>query len=152
MVMNSAELAAYIDRTLLKPDTVKDDTLKLCAEAREYGFASVCVNPFWVPLCAQELENARAKVCTVIGFPLGANCSSIKALETKEAIANGADEIDMVINIGAAKSGAWQTVEADITAVVSAASEKLVKAILETSLLDKDEIVKACKVAQKSGW
>jgi len=149
--MNSAELAAYIDQTLLKPDAVKDDILKLCTEAREYGFASVCVNPFWVPLCAQELENARSRVCTVIGFPLGANCSSIKALETKEAVANGADEVDMVINIGAVKSGSWDTVEADITAVVSAATGKLVKVILETSLLDKDEIVKACQIAKKSG-
>ena len=149
--MNSSELADYIDQTLLKPDTVKDDILKLCAEAREFGFASVCVNPVWVPLCAQELEKAHSKVCTVIGFPLGANCSSIKALETKEAVANGADEVDMVINIGAAKSGAWETVEADITAVVSAATGKLVKVILETSLLNMDEIVKACRVAQKSG-
>jgi deoxyribose-phosphate aldolase len=149
--MKPEELAKYIDQTVLKPETSETDILKLCSEAREYRFASVCVNPFWVPLCASELEHSETKVCTVIGFPLGANTSSVKAFETREAVSAGADEVDMVMNIGAAKEGRWETVEADIRAVVEAAGGKTVKVILETCLLNREEIIAACEAAEKAG-
>jgi deoxyribose-phosphate aldolase len=149
--MQPAELAGYIDQTVLKPETTEDDILKLCAEAREYSFASVCVNPCWVSLCASELKQAGSRVCTVIGFPLGANTSSVKAFETREAIAQGAEEIDMVMNIGAAKKGDWKAVEADIRAVVDAANGKTVKVILATCLLAKDEIKNSCLTVKKAG-
>lgn len=137
-----------IDHTALKADTRKDAITKLCQEAKEYQFASVCVNPTWVSYCAEQLNDSNVKVCTVIGFPLGANTSATKAFEASEAIKNGADEVDMVINIGALKDGNYTLVEEDIKAVVTVANTKCVKVILETCLLTKEEIEKACTIAR----
>lgn len=141
----------YIDHTLLKPESTQTQIDKLIAEAVEYQFASVCVNPTWVSYAAKALKGTEVNVCTVIGFPLGANTSSVKAFETKDAVANGADEIDMVINIGQLKSGQYDAVEADIRAVVEASGDKLVKVIIETCLLTDDEKVKACQLAVAAG-
>ena len=137
-----------IDHTILKPDATKEMVKKVIEEAKTYQFASVCVNPYWVSYCAKELAGSDVKVCTVIGFPLGANTSSVKAFETKEAIENGADEVDMVINIGALKDGNYDVVLKDIKAVVQEANGKCVKVIIETCLLTDEEIVTACKLAQ----
>ena len=137
-----------IDHTVLKADATKAMVAKIIDEAKEYNFASVCVNPTWVAYCAQALADSDVKVCTVIGFPLGANTSAVKAFETKDAIANGADEIDMVINIGALKDGNTDLVFNDIKAVVDAAAGKCVKVIIETCLLTDEEIVTVCKLAQ----
>lgn len=145
------ELNRYIDHTLLKQDATKEQILKLVEEAKYYEFASVCVNPTWVSLAAKELAESVVKVCTVIGFPLGANTPATKAFETKDAIANGADEVDMVINVGALKSGDLDLVETDIRAVVEAANGTLVKVIIETCLLTDEEKVLACQLAQKAG-
>ncbi|MEZ0118587.1 UNVERIFIED_ORG: deoxyribose-phosphate aldolase [Heyndrickxia coagulans] len=144
-------LAAYIDHTLLKPEATEKDILKLTAEAAQYHFASVCIHPYWVKLAAKELAGTDVKVCTVIGFPLGATTAETKAFETKKAIEDGADEIDMVINIGALKSGDTEAVEADIRAVVEAAQGKLVKVIIETCLLTNEEKELACRLAVKAG-
>ena len=141
----------YIDHTLLKPESTQTQIDKLIAEAAEHQFASVCVNPTWVAYAANALKGTGVKVCTVIGFPLGANTSNVKAFETKDAVANGADEIDMVINIGQLKSGQYDAVEADIRAVVEASGDKLVKVIIETCLLTDDEKVKACQLAVAAG-
>ncbi|MED4934658.1 deoxyribose-phosphate aldolase [Heyndrickxia coagulans] len=146
-----ANLAAYIDHTLLKPEATEKDILKLTAEAAQYHFASVCINPYWVKLAARELAGTGVKVCTVIGFPLGATTAETKAFETKKAIGDGADEIDMVINIGALKSGNTEAVEADIRAVVEAAQGKLVKVIIETCLLTNEEKELACRLSVKAG-
>lgn len=147
--MNVAKL---IDHTALKANTTKEDILKLIEEAKEYGFFSVCINPYWVSLAAKELAESDVKVCTVIGFPLGANSSAVKAAETKQAIEDGANEVDMVINVGALKSGDEQTVLEDIKAVVDAAAGKtLVKVIIETVLLTDEEKVKACQLAVEAG-
>lgn len=141
-----------IDHTLLSPTATAADIEKLCAEAVEHDFCSVCVNPTWVALVKEKLAGSDVKVCTVIGFPLGANTSQIKALETENAIANGAQEIDMVMNIGFAKMGDWHAVAQDMAAVVQAASGKaLVKVILETCLLTDDEIRHACQAAVQAG-
>ncbi len=145
------KLNKYIDHTLLKPDATKDQIEKLITEAKKYDFASVCVNPTWVATAAEGLAGTDVKVCTVIGFPLGANTSAVKAFETKDAIANGADEVDMVINIGALKAGDNQAVEADIRAVVEAANGTLTKVIIEACLLTDEEKVRACQLAQKAG-
>ena len=139
-----------IDHTILKPDATKEMVKKVIEEAKEYQFASVCVNPYWVSYCAKELIDSDVKVCTVIGFPLGANTSRVKALETKDAIENGADEVDMVINIGALKDGNDDVVLNDIKAVVQAANGKCVKVIIETCLLTDEEIITACKLAQEA--
>lgn len=141
----------YIDHTLLKPESTQEQIDHLLSEAVEYQFASVCVNPTWVAHCAKTLASTGVKVCTVVGFPLGANTSSVKAFETKDAIANGADEIDMVINVGQLKSGQYEVVKADIRAVVEASQDKLVKVIIETCLLTNDEKVKACQLAVSAG-
>lgn len=141
----------YIDHTLLKPESTQTQIDKLIAEAVEHQFASVCVNPTWVSYAAKALKGTEVNVCTVIGFPLGANTSSVKAFETKDAVANGADEIDMVINIGQLKSGQYDAVEADIRAVVEASGDKLVKVIIETCLLTDDEKVKACQLVVAAG-
>ena len=143
--------AAMIDHTLLKADATRDQITKLCEEAKQYGFASVCVNPTWVKYAAELLEGAESVVCTVIGFPLGANTPAVKAFETKDAIANGAGEIDMVINIGAMKNGEYDLVREDIKAVVDAANGTLVKVIIETCLLTDEEKVKACELAVLAG-
>ncbi|MCD8501256.1 MAG: deoxyribose-phosphate aldolase [Bacillaceae bacterium] len=145
-------LARMIDHTLLKADGTKDEILKLINEAKEYNFASVCVNPTWVTTAANLLKGSEVKVCTVIGFPLGANTPEVKAFETKNAIANGATEVDMVINIGALKDGNVNLVEQDIRAVVEAAKgTALTKVIIETSLLTNEEKVTACQLAVKAG-
>ncbi|WP_301169180.1 deoxyribose-phosphate aldolase [Brevibacillus nitrificans] len=144
-------IASYIDHTLLKPEATKDQVMKLCVEAREYGFASVCINPAFVELAASILKSSDAKVCTVVGFPLGANATAIKVEETKQAIRDGAEEIDMVINIGALKAGDSQLVEDDIRAVVDAAEGNLVKVIIETCLLTREEKILACQLAEKAG-
>ena len=145
------KLNKYIDHTLLKPDASQEQIETLIEEAKKYDFASVCVNPTWVNFAAQALKATDVKVCTVIGFPLGANTPELKAVETSDAIQNGANEVDMVINIGALKSRNFDLVERDIRAVVEAAKGTLVKVIIETCLLTDDEKVKACQIAQKAG-
>lgn len=145
------KLNKYIDHTLLKADASQEQIETLIEEAKKYDFASVCVNPTWVHFAAQALKATDVKVCTVIGFPLGANTPELKAFETSDAIQNGADEVDMVINIGALKSRNFDLVERDIRAVVEAAKGTLVKVIIETCLLTDDEKVKACQIAQKAG-
>ncbi|HEL1761248.1 TPA: deoxyribose-phosphate aldolase [Streptococcus suis] len=145
------KLNKYIDHTILKPETTQEQVEKILAEAKEYDFASVCVNPTWVALAAENLKDSDVKVCTVIGFPLGANTPAVKAFETKDAISNGADEIDMVINIGALKTGNYDLVLEDIKAVVAASGDKLVKVIIEACLLTDDEKVKACQLSQEAG-
>ena len=135
-----------IDHTVLKADTPLETVKRICDEAMEYGFASVCINPCHVAYCADYLKDSDVNVCTVIGFPLGANTSAVKAFETKDAIANGADEIDMVMNIGALKDKNYDLVRNDVKAVVEAANGTLVKVILETCLLTEDEIKKACEL------
>ncbi|GAV14173.1 MULTISPECIES: deoxyribose-phosphate aldolase [Paenibacillus] len=145
-------IARMIDHTMLKADAVQADIAKLVEEAKQYQFASVCVNPTWVAYCAEQLAGTEVKVCTVIGFPLGASTSAVKALETQDAIANGATEVDMVINIGELKAGNDEFVLKDIEAVVKAASGKaLVKVIIETCLLTDEQKVRACELAVKAG-
>jgi deoxyribose-phosphate aldolase len=151
-----ATLAKTIDHTLLKAIATESQVKELCVEARKYGFASVCVNPYWVSLCAKELAGSGVAVCTVIGFPLGANAPETKAAEAKLAVDRGASEVDMVINLGAVKSGDWKAVEEDIRGVVKAVGESsgrsaIVKVIIETCYLSDAEKVKACEVAAKSG-
>ncbi|MDQ0244502.1 deoxyribose-phosphate aldolase [Bacillus fengqiuensis] len=149
MTMNVAKM---IDHTALKADTKKEQIVVLCQEAKEHGFASVCVNPTWVELAAEMLKESDVKVCTVIGFPLGANTPETKAFETKDAIEKGATEVDMVINIGALKDKNDELVERDIRAVVEAAKGKaLTKVIIEASLLTEEEKVRACELAVKAG-
>lgn len=143
--------AGMIDHTLLKAESTKVQVEKICAEAKQFGFASVCVNPNWVKFSAEQLTGTAVKVCTVIGFPLGATTSAVKAFETKDAIANGAGEIDMVINIGALKDGNYDLVREDIKAVVDAANGTLVKVIIESCLLTDEEKVKACELAVEAG-
>lgn len=139
-----------IDHTLLKANASKTDITKLCDEAMQYDFASVCVNPVWVSYCAEYLKESDVRVCTVIGFPLGANTSKVKAYEAKMAIEEGADEVDMVINIGALKAGDMDTVYQDIQAVVDASQGHCVKVIIETCLLTDEEKVLACQQAMKA--
>ena len=143
--------AKYIDHTILKPEATEEQVITLCNEAKEYGFASVCVNPYYVSLCARLLENTDVKVCTVIGFPLGANTAEVKGFETKNAVANGATEIDMVINVGALKDKKYDVVFNDIKTVVDNAKGNLVKVILETCLLTPEEIVKASELSKEAG-
>ena len=145
------ELAHWIDHTMLKPDATENEITTICKEAIEYSFASVCINPTWVPLVYKMLRGHTPKVCTVVGFPLGATFSEVKAHETRVAVEKGADEIDMVINVGALKSGDYELVERDIRAVVRAAGRRIVKVILETCLLDEEEKVKASAISQRAG-
>lgn len=140
-----------IDHTLLKPEASREQIIRLCKEAMEYRFASVCVNPGYVSLCAEQLKGSSVKVCTVIGFPLGATMTAVKAFETSEAVKAGAQEVDMVINIGLVKSGMWEEAEADIRAVVAAAAGKLVKVIIETCLLTDEEKIRICMAAKNAG-
>lgn len=145
-------IAKLIDHTALKPQTTRREVEKLCAEAAQYGFASVCVNPCWVSLCAELLRDSGVAVCTVIGFPLGANTSAVKAFEAAEAIRQGASEVDMVLNVGALKDGDVALVREDIAAVVAAARGKaLVKVILETCLLTEEEKRTACRLCKEAG-
>lgn len=148
----SEQVAQMIDHTLLKANATKAEIVTLSNEAKEYKFASVCVNPTWVRTAAEILKGTEVKVCTVIGFPLGATTPEVKAFETKNAIENGATEVDMVINIGALKDNDNELVERDIRAVVEAAKGKaLTKVIIETSLLTEEEKVRACEIAVKAG-
>ena len=148
--MNAKELAKTIDHTLLKPDASAEQIRKICAEAREYGFASVCVNPSRIALAAEELKGSGVTPCCVVGFPLGAIPSESKAAETAVAVRNGAGEIDMVINIGAAKDGDWALVESDIAAVKAACGPAKLKVIIETCLLSDEEKVQACLAAKRA--
>ena len=143
-------LAKYIDHTLLKPQASQAEIKTLCEEARKYGFFSVCVNPYWVPFCKEQLKGSDVKVCTVIGFPLGANTTEVKVLEAKDALKNGADELDMVVNLGAVKSADWQTVLADIEAVRHAGENFTLKVIIETSVLTTEEKVKLCQLCTQA--
>jgi len=143
--------AKFIDHTLLKATATPDEILKLCDEANKYKFASVCVNPVNVAYAHKLLDGSGVGVCTVIGFPLGANSSEVKAFEVTKAIADGADEVDMVINVGYAKAGLWDDVYEDIKAVVDAANGVLVKVIIETCYLTDEEKVEVCKIAVKAG-
>ena len=145
------ELASYIDHTLLKPEASREQIRAVCEEAKQYHFASVCVNPCWVPLIAEELKGSGVSVCCVIGFPLGASLSSVKAFEAREAVAAGAQEIDMVINIGAVKSGVWELVREDIAAVNAAKGTAKLKVIIETCLLTDEEKVRVCQIAKEVG-
>lgn len=149
----SPDLARMIDHTLLKPDATPDEVQKLCEEAKKYIFASVCINAGHVPLCARLLRGTPVRVCTVIGFPLGATSTAAKAFESEQAIRDGAQELDMVINVGMLKAGELQYVERDIAAVVNAAKRHrvLTKVIIETALLNDEEKVKACLLAKKAG-
>ena len=144
-------IASYIDHTLLAADASEAQIIKLCDEARTWSFASVCVNTCRVPLAAKALEGSGVKVCTVVGFPLGAMDSRSKAMETENAVKAGADEIDMVINIGYVKDRAWDAVLDDILAVRKACEGKVLKVILEVCLLTDEEIVKACQLCVEAG-
>ncbi len=150
--MTTPQLAKMIDHTLLRADATQSEMAKLTEEAKQYQFASVCVNPGWVAYAAEQLQGTGVDICTVIGFPLGASTSETKAFETKDAIAKGATEVDMVINISALKDGKDDYVEQDIRAVVEAAAGKaLVKVIIETCLLTDEEKVRACQAAVRAG-
>ena len=145
------ELASYIDHTLLKPEASREQIRAVCNEAKQYHFASVCVNSCWVPLIVEELKGSGVSVCCVIGFPLGASLSSVKAFEAREAVAAGAQEIDMVVNIGAVKSGGWELVREDIAAVNAAKGTAKLKVIIETCLLIDEEKVRVCQIAKEAG-
>lgn len=152
-VSTARDVALLIDHTLLRPDATAADLRKLCEEARHYHFASVCVNPYWVPLVAAELSGSPVKVCTVVGFPLGASSTGIKVAEAEAAIRAGAREIDMVLNIGELRGGNQDAVRRDMEAVVNAvhAGGAIVKVILETSLLDDEQKTIGCTLAKRAG-
>jgi len=144
------EIASLIDHTILKADATRQDVLKVCAEALEYKFASVCVNPYWVPLVAHQLEGSSVKVCSVVGFPLGATSTESKVYETTSAIRQGAQEIDMVLNVGELRSGDLESVKVDIAAVADACHTHgaILKVILETALLNDAEKITACELSK----
>jgi deoxyribose-phosphate aldolase len=146
-------IAGLIDHTILKPEATREDVIKVCGEARKYNFASVCVNPYWVPLVRSELAGTPVKVCTVVGFPLGATSTDAKVCETENTIRAGAQEIDMVINVGALRSGNHEAVRDDIAAVARAAHAggAILKVILETALLDEAQKTTACQLAKAAG-
>ena len=145
------ELAQIIDHTLLKPEATSSQIESLCSEAIQIKMGAVCINPYWVPFCRQMLSDKTVKICTVIGFPLGSNTTAIKNIELRNAIENGAEEIDMVMNIGLFKSGEFEKVEDEIRQIVFASDGVLVKVILETCLLTDAEKIIACKLAQSAG-
>ncbi|MBA2939433.1 deoxyribose-phosphate aldolase [Paenibacillus sp. CGMCC 1.16610] len=150
--MENKDIAQMIDHTLLKPDATKSEILKICSEAKQYSFATVCINPTWVSLAAQELEGSGVGITTVIGFPLGATTTFAKMAETRDAIANGATEVDMVLNIGALKSGDLDTVKKDVEGVVQASNgQAVVKVILETGLLTNEEKATASRICKEAG-
>ena len=149
--MDKKTIASMIDHTLLKPEATLAQVEKLCAEAAEYHFASVCVNPVYIPLAARLLDGTGVKVCCVVGFPLGAIAPEQKAAEAASCAAMGAEELDMVIHVGAAKAGDWALVQRDIAGVVKAAAGRTVKVIIETCLLTDEEKVKACEAAKAAG-
>lgn len=146
-------IAALIDHTLLKPEATAADIQKLCAEARHYQFACACINPCWVSLAASELAGSGVKVCTVVGFPLGASSTEVKSFEASVALRDGAREIDMVLNVGSLRGGNYDVVRADIAAVVETAhlGGAIVKVILETALLTAEDKLAACRVAHEAG-
>jgi deoxyribose-phosphate aldolase len=148
-----SSIVALIDHTLLKPEATRDDVRKLCREALRYSFASVCINPYWVPLAAAELKGSRVKVCTVCGFPLGATATETKVAEAEAAVRVGAQEVDMVINVGALRSGDYEAVKLDIQSVAEACHSggAIVKTILETALLDDNQKATACVLAKMAG-
>ena len=150
-MMDKKTIAVMIDHTLLKPEATPAQIEKLCAEAAEYHFASVCVNPVYIPLAARLLKGTGVKVCCVVGFPLGAIAPEQKAAEAASCAAMGAEELDMVIHVGAAKAGDWALVQRDIEGVVKAAAGHTVKVIIETCLLTDEEKVKACEAAKAAG-
>ena len=145
------DIAGYIDHTILKPEAGEELVKRYCAEARRYGFCSVCVNSCHTALVHRELMGSGVKTCTVVGFPLGAMSEAAKAFEAKQAVADGADEIDMVINIGALKDGDDERVLSDIRAVVEASAPAIVKVIIETCLLSREEKIRACRLAVEAG-
>ncbi|MCL7721194.1 deoxyribose-phosphate aldolase [Actinobacillus pleuropneumoniae] len=147
--MKPNEIAKFIDHTALTAEKTEQDILQLCDEAVENQFFSVCINSGYIPLAKQKLASSNVNICTVVGFPLGANLSSVKAFEAKEAIKAGAEEVDMVINVGLIKSNKWEAVKADIQEVLRACEGALLKVILETCLLTKEEIVKACEICRE---
>ncbi|WP_101775477.1 deoxyribose-phosphate aldolase [Pasteurella oralis] len=147
--MDAKEIAQFIDHTALTAEKTEQDILQLCDEAIENKFWSVCINSAYIPLAKEKLAGTDVKICTVVGFPLGANLSSVKAFEASQAIQAGADEIDMVINIGLIKSNKWDAVRADVAEVLVACANKPLKVILETCLLAKEEIVKACEICKQ---
>lgn len=147
----SESMAQYIDHTLLKPEATKAEIVKLCSEALDNRFYSVCINPSYVRTAVEELKGSAVKVCAVIGFPLGATTTAVKAFETGEAVENGAAEVDMVIHVGALKTGNEKYVRDDIFAVVRAAKGKTVKVIIETGLLSNEEKILACRLAKEAG-
>ena len=149
--MDKKTIASMIDHTLLKPEATPAQVEKLCAEAAEYHFASVCVNPVYIPLAARLLDGTGVKVCCVVGFPLGAIAPEQKAAEAASCAAMGAEELDMVIHVGAAKAGDWALVQRDIAGVVKAAAGRTIKVIIETCLLTDEEKVKACEAAKAAG-
>ena len=149
--MDKKTIASMIDHTLLKPEATPAQIEKLCAEAAEYHFASVCVNPVYIPLAARLLKGTGVKVCCVVGFPLGAIAPEQKAAEAASCAAMGAEELDMVIHVGAAKAGDWALVQRDIEGVVKAAAGHTVKVIIETCLLTDEEKVRACEAAKAAG-
>lgn len=149
--MKKHDIARMIDHTLLAPNASSEDIRRLCREAAENDFASVCIQPCYVPLAAECLKGSRAKVCTVIGFPLGVNCTEIKAAEAAKAVADGADEVDMVLNRSLVADGRWDEVQKDIEAVVAAAKGRLVKVILEATELQPDELAEAARTAVTAG-
>ncbi|MDQ6676953.1 MAG: deoxyribose-phosphate aldolase [Acidobacteriota bacterium] len=151
--MSPTGVAQIIDHTILKPDAVREDILRVCREALEYQFASVCVNPYWIPLAVQTLAGSTVKACSVVAFPFGATSTIAKVAETAKAIEDGAREIDMVINIGALLSADVDTVRADIAAVVKQAHahDSIVKVIIETALLTDDQKIRACHLAAEAG-
>jgi len=150
--LSGKDIARIIDHTLLKPESTRADIVRLCREAKEYGFAAVCVNPCWVPLAFRELDGSGVAIASVVGFPLGATSTFAKVAEARDAIASGASEIDMVMNIGALKSGDPDTVRKDIEAVVDACRGRaLVKVILETGLLTEAEKIEACGICKAAG-
>jgi deoxyribose-phosphate aldolase len=144
-------ISKLIDHTLLKPQATSSEIEKLCEEAKQNQFASVCINPFYVSMASRLLEDTNVKVCTVIGFPLGASTSAVKAWEAADAVRNGADEIDMVINIGALKDRNDEAVQEDIAAVVRVAEDRIVKVIIETCLLTEEEKIRACRLSKEAG-
>jgi deoxyribose-phosphate aldolase len=151
-MINKEYVASIIDHTILKPEAMPEEIIKLCEEADLYKFASVCINPCFVKLAAEKLKGSSVKVCTVIGFPLGASASEVKAFETTHAISEGATEVDMVINIGRLKAKDYNYIKEDILSVVNAAKGKaLVKVIIETCLLTDDEKTKVCIIAKEAG-
>jgi deoxyribose-phosphate aldolase len=151
MIMMSENMAGYIDHTLLKPEAKREDIIRLCREALQNNFYSVCINPSYVQTAVYELKDSAVKVCAVIGFPLGATTTATKAFEATEALASGAEEVDMVIHVGALKGGEEDYVRDDIAAVVKVARGKTVKVIIESGLLTDSEKVLACRLAKEAG-